>query len=384
MNNNGIYSKASGRTKALTLFRETLLKTDRRAAAMSPYSFLKLLENEMSDKPKAGNITKEWRETLVGLQAIEASDRIDIRKVSNEYARLVKKFVDSIQTRTMNAHDEIVFRKEIENEIRENKGHLRFLFEIQSGKGTDIVPLFLFDVGRALGAQVEIAFIANGVTVRLDDSIYDRKIDGMRIMGDAELKQVVSSRDIQRIKALLLVLAGNELMGAKEFERAFDLYIGAIQHDNTCANAHNGAGNALQSMGKPEKAILHYKKAASLAEVGILRSRYFYNLASARKEAGGAKNVLEAMDDCGRALRLAPGFAEAYVLRSSLHRANNDLGAALEDCNRAVLISPSLASAYQERAIINDALGMYADASKDMRRYEELTGGRGAQGKGNP
>lgn len=80
----------------------------------------------------------------------------------------------------------------------------------------------------------------------------------------------------------------------------------------------------------------------------------------------------ESLGLLNRALRLDPAHAEAYAMRASAKRFQNDLAGAMEDVELAIAIDPDLASAYLERGNLHAAMGRRDAARADWLKVRLL------------
>jgi tetratricopeptide (TPR) repeat protein len=370
----GYYFKDGNGFQAISLWNERHASPGKLPGPDGTQGLFETQLLKICSAPLANGGEKGIRKMLIGQTAIELQALENKDYFAKEYHDLILKFVANIRQRGKNMADEVDFWKEIVRECTEAKGKMTFLRDIPSSPKSDMLPAFIFDVGSILGAPVEIVLKQDSIGVRTKNYYFDNsdmEKTRTRLLGANEQSAIISTSDAARIKSHLHMLAGFESMKSGDFSGAFKHYSNAIATDDTYANASNAAGNALQALKMHAEAIEYYEEAARLADDPVLKSRYYYNLAGARMLAGGVENSLEAISDCGNAIELDGRFAEAYVLRSSLHRAQSDLKAALDDCDEAVRIAPHLPAAYNERFIVNDLLGMY---TADIREYERLSG----------
>jgi tetratricopeptide (TPR) repeat protein len=82
--------------------------------------------------------------------------------------------------------------------------------------------------------------------------------------------------------------------------------------------------------------------------------------------------IIRALADFDRAVRIPPRFAEAYGNRSTARQAAGDLDSALADADRALALDPSLADAYVNRDVVRNAKGDLDCAIADLDRAIEL------------
>jgi Tfp pilus assembly protein PilF len=79
----------------------------------------------------------------------------------------------------------------------------------------------------------------------------------------------------------------------------------------------------------------------------------------------GKHDYVRALQDCERAVKLAPTSALAVYRRGSVRFYINDLDGALLDCDRAIRLDPNIAVAYRARASIYNGRGQYDRAIQD-------------------
>jgi beta-lactamase regulating signal transducer with metallopeptidase domain/tetratricopeptide (TPR) repeat protein len=94
-------------------------------------------------------------------------------------------------------------------------------------------------------------------------------------------------------------------------------------------------------------------------------------------DGGPDRQALQkAQEDCDEAIRLEPGNAEAYFVRSSTYPPSRELpahwAAAIADCDRAVRANPRYAEAWHKKAYLCLGAGRRAEGVEAYRRLVEL------------
>jgi len=80
----------------------------------------------------------------------------------------------------------------------------------------------------------------------------------------------------------------------------------------------------------------------------------------------------EAIAQYTKAIRLSPGFTEAYAARCSAQATLERYAEALEDCNRAIELDPDMAWGYGKRCIVLAETGHIEQAIADCNRAIQL------------
>ncbi len=80
---------------------------------------------------------------------------------------------------------------------------------------------------------------------------------------------------------------------------------------------------------------------------------------------GGEDNYDEAIMYCDKAIKLHPGFAEAYYQRGDVHSLKNDFDSALEDFTKVIELNPDFADAYYRRGVFHSLKNDFDSAVKD-------------------
>jgi tetratricopeptide (TPR) repeat protein len=108
------------------------------------------------------------------------------------------------------------------------------------------------------------------------------------------------------------------------------------------------------------------KAIADLTEAVRINPGYgdaYNDLGIAHARTGNLGAALAAFD---RALALDPTYADAFYNRAMVHVQRQDFRAAAEDLNRAISLDPASLGAYQFRALAYYRLGQYAKARQDV------------------
>jgi tetratricopeptide (TPR) repeat protein len=129
------------------------------------------------------------------------------------------------------------------------------------------------------------------------------------------------------------------------------------------------AGQAWLMAGESAHAVAQFTEAlgSDPKNAGLLTNRAI---------AFGLQNRFwEAIDDLNTVLDLAPGMAEAWLLRAAAYRKLSAFELAAADAERAIALAPKHAEAWLERGIIHDLAGNSAGALAAWKRAVHLDRG---------
>ena len=186
-----------------------------------------------------------------------------------------------------------------------------------------------------------------------------------------------SARDASRIEAANLIVSGNALLDAGDYDGAIADYERATAVDREVAlarrnrgkmaSAYASRGNAKDHAGAYEDARADYEFAGELAQglrpvVVTLEIANLVNHGFAKAEQGDYDG---AITDYDRVIALNPNFSEAYVTRGAAKRRQGDYDGAITDYDRAIALEPNLAAAYYSRGIAKHRQGDYDGAVAD-------------------
>jgi tetratricopeptide (TPR) repeat protein len=122
----------------------------------------------------------------------------------------------------------------------------------------------------------------------------------------------------------------------------------------------------------PDNAGLYYQRAGVRLAVAKLDSRALYDYTN--KDDAMPQPALQclqqAIDDCTRAIKIQPRYADAYQKRADLFCAKHAWTLAIADYTNVLALAPRSIQAYSGRALAREKVGE-ADAAAVDRRIEE-------------
>lgn len=165
----------------------------------------------------------------------------------------------------------------------------------------------------------------------------------------------------------VLAAIGDFYFLSKEYKKAEEAYIGALELDESNISALTGHGNLLVQKGEYESAEERYDRIIELYP----QDPFVYTDRSRVRIA--MENFTGADEDLSVAIELSPNYYWNYIDRGKL-RLNHLYNAksALDDFDRAVEIEPEYFYAYIFRAGILDDRGEIDKAISDYRKLTQL------------
>jgi len=324
-----------------------------------------------------------------GLAAINARCNSNEAVIARTYGRLVDRFVKNIGARVNAGQVELksagAFMEEMKREAQDKNEmpHPDFVWDLNSAKHTSLFPIFIYDVASGLGVQVgviagkaEISLFVCGKGVRIENKHV--KI-GENLDSDKDANATI--HDKAELQSTLYSMAANEKAIDTEFDLAISLFRKALALCPENADARCGAASAFAELGKNQKALAESQLASSL-EPHLGRAHGLAGLALAKmgRNYDAIEKYLDAIVYADTDAKRAVYFYNIAISYFNVGQPND----AKNSCSKCISIEQNNADAFRLRSTINRELGMDKQADEDMRRYEKLTGGRGAQGKGNP
>jgi tetratricopeptide (TPR) repeat protein len=143
----------------------------------------------------------------------------------------------------------------------------------------------------------------------------------------------------------------------------------AVAANELTAQAWKEQGKKHYHARKYSEAIHAYGEAIRL-KPGFVEA--YNNRGLVHKAKGDVDGALRDYDD---ALHLAPDFAPAYCNRGTVYQDKGDLDSALRDYDEALHLAPDLTEAYHNRGLARKAKGDVAGAIADYQKYLDLGGG---------
>jgi tetratricopeptide (TPR) repeat protein len=158
----------------------------------------------------------------------------------------------------------------------------------------------------------------------------------------------------------------NVLNALSRWEAALSDYDLATELDSNHANAYCNRGVALEQLQRLDEALASYNRSAALNPTDFLS---FYNRASVLRKLG---RIREALNDYEQAISLKSDYAEAYVNRGNVLQELLENEAALASYDRAIELQPVFAEAFQGRASSLFNLGRFDAAITDFDQALKL------------
>jgi tetratricopeptide (TPR) repeat protein len=151
---------------------------------------------------------------------------------------------------------------------------------------------------------------------------------------------------------------GTLYMNEKKYDAAIEDYLTAMNLDSLQSNG--------KVAGKDSSARIENKDSVDLyenyARTCDMRGSFYTN----------ARKYDLALKDYNEALRIKPGFAQAYYNRGVLYEQKKDDIAALRDYSSAIKIQPGFAEAYYNRGVVEYRQQKKEDGCNDFRKSAEL------------
>jgi tetratricopeptide (TPR) repeat protein len=151
-----------------------------------------------------------------------------------------------------------------------------------------------------------------------------------------------------------------------------DVYYSMISENPENHDAHYNLGLVLQSQGKLEEAITHYRQAIALSGGD---ARYHNNLGAA---LAATRKVDEAIEHFNQAIALDPTNAGAFCNLGNAYFSQEKIEEAKNQYRRAIEIKPDYAKAHNNLAVALKQTGQLKQAYQ--HRYEAMRLERAQQG----
>lgn len=171
-------------------------------------------------------------------------------------------------------------------------------------------------------------------------------------------------------KAESLLLLGQDDLAEQDCLSALTLDSRWWPANNILARIHHARGDLAGALNhtktalaidprQPEpwfnKGMIHISKSASGGEKDISKALH---------------SALEAFD---QSIKLAPNFSDAFVGRGVVNFRLGDFNESIADCTKAISFDERNALAFLHRSHASKAVGDFAKATQDMRRYRQLS-----------
>ena len=319
-----------------------------------------------------------------GLAAINARCGSNEAVLARNYRELVDRVVKNMGARAK-AHlvkldSAGAFVEELKRELmdKNERPHPGFIWDLASAKHASIFPIFIYDVASALGVPAGVA-IGTG-----EISLYVCK-EGVRVK-DAHLKigeKLESDKDANapvydksELQSSIYSIAALEKFYDGDCASALELYRKALSVCPENANARCGAASVLVELGKYPGALVESEAAISLEpRLGEAHNLSGVALASMKRDYDAIERYMDAIEFASTREKRATYHYNAALSYLSVGQLND----AKNSCDRCIAIEKDNADAFKLRSAICRELGMNRQADEDMRRYNELTGGKGGQ-----
>jgi len=221
-----------------------------------------------------------------------------------------------------------------------------------------LAELNSFEIQRKLGS--ETSTLINFLTglLRFEVGNYDIALE--------RFEQILIEKDISTYidpESLYLYIAASHLYMNK-FDDAIRDINKVLELDPKLAIAYTDRGIAYEALGQAELAFSDYNKAIELDA--------YYNRGLIRGANLGQYEL--AVQDFTKAIQLDANNVRAYVNRGNAYYYLRQYEPALVDYNTAIDLNPNNANAHKNRGSLYQELGRIAEAEKDFKKYEELTG----------
>lgn len=102
---------------------------------------------------------------------------------------------------------------------------------------------------------------------------------------------------------------------------------------------------------------------------GVARGISFYNRGAAHLAKGEYDQAIACFD---KAVRIEPGFAQAYCNRGTAYYEKKQYDSAIKDFDMAIEIEPGFAEAYYNRAVALYHTKKYQKAQQDVQKAQSL------------
>ena len=153
---------------------------------------------------------------------------------------------------------------------------------------------------------------------------------------------------------------GTEALDKGDWARAYDAFSKAIEADANNANAYYG--RAASSSAQAEE---HYQLAQAAATNG--------DQEKGMNEVAKADSFFEkSTQDCDAALKVDPGYSDAYYLKGVAAQYQGRWNDGIEAFTECVKLAPKNAQAYHRRGEIYDNIGDYVNSTVDFKKASEL------------
>lgn len=151
-----------------------------------------------------------------------------------------------------------------------------------------------------------------------------------------------------------------------DYESAIKEFSEAIGLNVNFAEAYYQRGRAHAGLGHTNDAIMDWQRALDLEPENPRSNIILSNLLRERRE------FVKALAAAQEAVRLNPGYYEAYYQRGNIYSQRNQPEKAIEDYTEAIHLNPRFAMAYTNRGNIRQMMGDYSGAVADYNEALRL------------
>jgi len=213
-----------------------------------------------------------------------------------------------------------------------------------------------------LGTLVPVIGLAQAGVQALADRYTYIPLTGLFIIVAWSLPELLAGRRHRDIvlgvsaAAVLLVLSICTYLQLRHWRNSITLFTRALTVTNNSYLAHNSLGFALQSQGKIDEAMAHYRRALDIFpmyELALYNAGFVLHLKGKPDEAAGYYR---------KALSAKPDYADAHYSLGLILKVQGRPDEAISHLRQAIKFKPDYAEAYNELAGISLGRGKFDEA----------------------
>mgnify|MGYP001366379728 CR=1 FL=1 len=213
-----------------------------------------------------------------------------------------------------------------------------------------------------LGTLVPVIGLAQAGVQALADRYTYIPLTGLFIIVAWSLPELLAGRRHRDIvlgvsaAAVLLVLSICTYLQLRHWRNSITLFTRALAVTNNSYLAHNSLGFALQSQGKIDEAMAHYRRALDIFpmyELALYNAGFVLHLRGKLDEAAGYYR---------KALSAKPDYADAHYSLGLILKVQGRPDEAISHLRQAIKFKPDYAEAYNELAGISLGRGRFEEA----------------------